>query len=111
MKKKLRGYLIGISIVILALTLIFTMLVFWRENEDQGMKEVKSIVALVARFDENEDPAQLEKYISEWKQNEDPVRITRIAEDGTVLYDNFADPSTMENHADRPEVQQAMADG
>lgn len=39
------------------------------------------------------------------------VRCTLIASDGTVLYDSEADPSTMENHNDRPEVQGARANG
>ena len=35
-------------------------------------------------------------------------RITWVDRDGTVLYDNTADPSTMENHGDREEIRQAM---
>ena len=38
-------------------------------------------------------------------------RITLIAPDGTVLYDNTADVSKMENHLDRPEVQAALQSG
>jgi two-component system phosphate regulon sensor histidine kinase PhoR len=39
------------------------------------------------------------------------TRITIIALNGTVLGDSEADPATMENHAGRPEVQQAMQSG
>ena len=38
-------------------------------------------------------------------------RVTWIAADGTVLLDNEADPATMENHSDRPEVKEALDDG
>ena len=38
-------------------------------------------------------------------------RLTWIAPDGTVLYDTQADTSTMETHAAREEVQQALAAG
>lgn len=38
-------------------------------------------------------------------------RITWIDQDGTVLYDNNAQPSEMENHLNRPEVQDAYASG
>ena len=38
-------------------------------------------------------------------------RLTWIAPDGTVLYDTQADASTMENHAAREEVQQALTTG
>ncbi|WP_419502883.1 ATP-binding protein [Candidatus Allofournierella excrementavium] len=38
-------------------------------------------------------------------------RLTLIDADGTVLFDSDADPTQMENHADRPEVIQAIAEG
>ncbi len=38
-------------------------------------------------------------------------RITLVAADGTVLYDNAADPSQMENHASRPEIAAAISQG
>ena len=39
------------------------------------------------------------------------TRVTIIALDGTVLGDSEEDPATMENHADRPEVMDALATG
>ena len=39
------------------------------------------------------------------------ARVTVIATDGRVLADSARDPETMENHANRPEFQQAMANG
>lgn len=39
------------------------------------------------------------------------ARITIIARDGTVLGDSQENPSTMENHATRPEVRDALASG
>jgi two-component system phosphate regulon sensor histidine kinase PhoR len=36
------------------------------------------------------------------------LRLTLIAHDGTVLGDSVADPASMENHATRPEVAQAL---
>jgi len=38
-------------------------------------------------------------------------RITIIAADGKVLYDNFAAPESMDNHLTRPEVQDAISHG
>ena len=38
-------------------------------------------------------------------------RITWIAEDGNVIYDSYAEPSTLPNHSDRPEVKEAMETG
>jgi len=36
------------------------------------------------------------------------TRITVVRTDGTVLADSEHDPATMENHADRPEIRQAL---
>lgn len=41
----------------------------------------------------------------------DGLRLTWIAADGTVLYDSNADAATMENHADREEVVEALETG
>lgn len=39
------------------------------------------------------------------------TRYTLIAPDGAVLFDSAADTGSMDNHADRPEVQEAAAQG
>lgn len=42
---------------------------------------------------------------------EEDIRVTLVHADGTVYYDNFADPNAMDNHADRPEIRQALENG
>ena len=42
---------------------------------------------------------------------EEDIRVTLVHADGTVYYDNFADPNAMDNHADRPEIRQALGNG
>lgn len=39
------------------------------------------------------------------------VRVTLVGTDGTVLYDNQNSVVSMPNHADRPEIAEALADG
>jgi two-component system phosphate regulon sensor histidine kinase PhoR len=39
------------------------------------------------------------------------VRVTIVTADGQVLADSQSEPQTMENHAGRPEIVQAMAEG
>lgn len=38
----------------------------------------------------------------------DQYRLTWVANDGTVIFDSEADPTTMENHADREEIVEAI---
>jgi two-component system phosphate regulon sensor histidine kinase PhoR len=51
--------------------------------------------------------------LQEWVQSTSGsgARVTVVASDGTVLADSAADPAKMENHANRPEVQAAIASG
>jgi two-component system phosphate regulon sensor histidine kinase PhoR len=39
------------------------------------------------------------------------LRVTIIASDGTVVYDNMGDTYTLDNHGDRDEIREAMANG
>ena len=39
------------------------------------------------------------------------MRCTLVAEDGSVLFDNYADPAGMDNHADREEIVAARTSG
>ena len=54
-----------------------------------------------------------ERMGASYLQNIDPsrCRLTWIASDGTVLYDTHADATSMENHAKREEVREALASG
>jgi two-component system, OmpR family, phosphate regulon sensor histidine kinase PhoR len=56
-----------------------------------------------------EDSAKLRDWVT--KMAASGVRVTVIAADGLVLADSQSDPSTMENHAGRPEIRDAFASG
>jgi two-component system phosphate regulon sensor histidine kinase PhoR len=56
-----------------------------------------------------EDLAPLRDWVSQMASS--GARVTVIASDGRVLADSQSDPQTMENHATRPEIQEAMARG
>lgn len=49
------------------------------------------------------------KYLDDLEASD--YRITWIASDGTVIYDNEADKTLMENHLEREEVKEALATG
>ncbi len=55
-------------------------------------------------------PAEFQRLVRELGANTD-TRITFIGPDGTVLGDSLADPATMDNHLNRPEVQEALLTG
>lgn len=49
-----------------------------------------------------------EEYLA--RVNSERYRLTWIAPDGTVKYDSGSNAGALDNHAEREEVQQAMAD-
>ena len=56
------------------------------------------------------DMATIDARAKEWG-NVLQARVTLIRADGLVLGDSAEDPTTMDNHLKRPEVQQALLDG
>src|SRR5213076_2783070 len=56
---------------------------------------------------------QIRRRLRRWvaKMAASNVRVTVINADGQVLADSQSDPSTMENHAGRPEIRDAFAKG
>ena len=76
----------------------------------QYINELRSEIAYVrSRLDEGKTLDVAAKEMSDIMGR--PLRVTLIAMDGTPLFDNEADPQTMENHADRPEVRKAKEQG
>lgn len=56
-----------------------------------------------------EDLSPLREWVAQWASG--GARVTVIASDGKVLADSQSDPQTMENQADRPEIQDALSKG
>jgi len=73
--------------------------------------EQKDGVRQVALYLETEVSISGEDNLSSLAGASDEYRVTLIAQDGTVLFDNYADPAAMENHLSRPEVQGALTSG
>ena len=95
--------LVGVAVLIASLTLVMGALYsyFGRVQESQLRDEL----SLAAVGVEQNGMGYLRKLES------DQYRITWLRADGAVLYDTRADAESMENHAQRQEVQQALATG
>ena len=95
--------LVGVAVLIASLTLVMGALYsyFGRVQESQLRDEL----SLAAVGVEQNGMDYLRKLES------DQYRITWLRADGVVLYDTQADAESMENHAQRQEVQQALATG
>jgi len=101
-------------ILLLVGTLAFASLIIYYSIEQIEIKQytnqLKSEIAYVrSRIDEGKSLDQAAKEMSEVMGR--PLRVTLIAMDGTPIFDNEADASQMENHANRPEVMEARRSG
>ena len=95
--------LVGVAVLIASLTLVMGALYsyFGRVQESQ-LRDELSLAVVGVEQNGTDYLKQLES---------DQYRITWLCADGAVLYDTQADAESMENHAQRQEVQQALATG
>ena len=90
---------VGLWVLLLSAALFLGML--YQYFTDRFTQELESETWLVARGVESMGQDYLDGLRTD-------NRITWVAPDGTVLYDNEADAASMENHADREEIQEAL---
>ena len=90
---------VAVSVMVLSIALFMGML--YQYFSDQLMTELETETWLVAQGVELNGMDYLTGLNTE-------NRVTWVAQDGTVLYDSQADADSMENHADREEIRQAL---
>ena len=105
MTKKIFKSIMAVCTVVLVLGLAFVMGILYRYFGRQISTELEKEASYVAQGIELSGVEYLEKL------NGKNARITLIDQDGSVLYDNQAEASSMENHEDREEVEEAAATG
>ena len=95
--------LVGVAVLIASLALVMGVLYsyFGRVQESQ-LRDELSLAAVGVEKNGTDYLRALQSH---------QYRITWVRADGTVVYDTQADAETMENHAQRQEVQQALAAG
>ena len=102
MTKKIFKSNILVAVVVLIFGIACVMAILYQHFGKQIDTELKKEATYLAYGVEQNGV----DYLNQIKEKND--RITYIAEDGTVLYDNQADASSMENHSDRKEIQEAL---
>lgn len=106
MKKKIFKYFACmITVAILATTLLLSW-VNYEMFKGRVMDDLEAYGRMFAVEMNGEAETQ-----SALHSLEEDIRVTLVHADGMVYYDNFADPNAMDNHADRPEIRQALENG
>ncbi|MGE7053788.1 two-component system histidine kinase PnpS [Paenibacillus glucanolyticus] len=105
--------LIGLSMLAAGLAMVT---VFKQSHiqllEDNMVREIRLLQTMM-EFPATDDPDALSYYTERSKQLEElsDARVTFILKDGTVIGDSESDPLTMDNHAYREEMLQAVKEG
>ncbi len=106
MKQRLFRSLLLLTGAAVALVLLFFFWLSYNYITDDSYASLKREANLLIVAD-----ADGKVPVSELKRLQLADRVTLIAPDGRALYDNYADAEAMENHLQREEVQQALAQG
>ena len=104
MKQKINLRLALVALVALVLTTLGITRVYYDLFQQQVRKDLRINAQMLSAA----------KVFAQGEQISLPsgdLRVTWVGEDGTVLYDNEAEAASLPNHADRPEIRQALAQG
>lgn len=118
MKQKINLRLLGIAVAAVIATMLSMTVIFYGLFQKQVRNDLRisaDVLKATGLFQQEYESgavqrdvdAELEKIFVDTKD----LRITWIDQDGTVLFDNDNKASILENHADRPEIQEAFQEG
>ncbi len=102
MTRKIFQSIIAVVISVLLLSLALITGVLYNHFETTMLDQLRTTAQFAEQGVEQEGMAYFDSLHAR------NCRVTWIAADGTVKYDNRSNPKTMENHADRQEVREAM---
>jgi two-component system phosphate regulon sensor histidine kinase PhoR len=100
------------SLLTMILTFVLISWIMYNNTFDSIKREVKneSFYVSDALKTYDDDSPDMYSYLNKVGLNSSN-RITYIKNNGTVLYDNLAQASDLDNHSDRPEVIEALQNG
>lgn len=107
MEQKIQKSMMVILAVTLVLFYAILSVILYNENLSLLRSEVRQEAKYI-RMAVNISGAE---YLEELDNIDAQTRVTRIAEDGSVLYDSRHDGSMLENHSGRQEVSEALKNG
>ncbi|MBC3537294.1 sensor histidine kinase [Megasphaera hominis] len=110
MKRRIYLSLLAMGFACMAVTILIYSWVVWHSAQEQAMTELNNAVTIMTTsIKQVDDPL---RYLQQTGQNEKGnMRITWIGSTGHILYESDYDQEAMENHLERPEVQEAIKEG
>lgn len=118
MKRKINKRLFLTATLAILATLLLTVAVCYNLLKKQIMEDLRIYAKITAHYLEMDsskaaDREDIKYKISNFEEelDKDEMRITLIAQDGSVIYDSKAPAEELVNHGDRPEVKKAFETG
>lgn len=105
MTKRIFKAICAAALGVFLVTMLLIMGVLYHYFSSVQQKQLKAQTALAVQGVEQQGMAYFDGLAA------DDLRITWIAANGDVLYDNVSDSEAMENHLQREEIRQALSDG
>ncbi len=109
MKRKIHMELLVIAALAIVLTLLFALFVFYGLFQEQIMGDLREDALAFKSMRVFDHPEELDG--ENFEMEEGGLRITLVDTQGDVIFDTDVDEASMENHEDRPEIQQAFETG
>ena len=109
MKRKIHMELLVIAALAIVLTLLFALFVFYGLFQEQIMGDLREDALAFKSMRVFDHPEELDG--ENFEMEEGGLRITLVDTQGDVIFDTDVDEAFMENHEDRPEIQQAFETG
>ena len=109
MKKKIFKYFACMIAVAIVVTTVLLSWVNYGMFKNRVMDDLRTYGRVFSRILPDDEGTEEEESLA--RLTKEGLRVTLIHPDGSVYYDNFADPKTMENHGGRPEIDEALENG
>ena len=107
MKKRLNHtFLLVSAIIIILMVVLFSFIFYQLLCEEVSESLQNNAVILENALETSDNESEIEK-----KMNFENLRVTIVDKEGKVIFDNFADTKQMDNHKDRPEIDDALETG
>lgn len=110
MKSKINKRLAGIAVLAVIATVVGITIIYYGLFQRQVRADL-SVSAKLLRDTHYFESSNIDTDDIDLSTDIEELRVTWVAEDGTVLYDNDASAKLLTNHNDRPEIQEAFTDG
>ena len=100
MKKKLNIIYAIVFFLSILLSVSLTVYILYQNTRTNELKELKDELAIASMLDKDD--------LEMMRGFDVSLRFTIVDRDGKVLFDNFTEPASMENHAGRKEIKEAL---